>query len=131
MTNFLLGGFTVLLVVGVYSSGLSVALVAGDVQGAFMVEDSEDAKVVVVGDWEGEDVAGDAEASVAAGDVERVEGDNLEISCVGIDFGLNMVFVSVLTFSLLLESRSRSFSNFSFFLPILFPLGFLHPLIIP
>ena len=40
----------------VYSCSLSVALVDGDVQGAVVVEDSEDVGAVVDEDWEGETV---------------------------------------------------------------------------
>ena len=91
MTNFLLGGFTVLLVVAVYSCCLSV--VDGDVQGAVVVEDSEDAEAVVAGDWEGEDVVEGASDAVLAGDGESPEADNL-------------VCVCGLTFAFLLEASS-------------------------
>ena len=89
-SDFLLGGFPVRLVVPVYSSSLSVSLVAGDVQGAVAAEDLE-----------GEDVVEGASEAVLAGDGETVEADNLEISCV--DFG-SYVFVSLLIFSFLLDS---------------------------
>ena len=84
----------------VYSSCLSLTDVDGDVQAAVVVEDSEDVKAVVAGDWEGEDVV---EGASDAGDGESVEADNLEISWVSIEFGSNM-FVSVLTISRLLGS---------------------------
>ena len=50
MTNFLLGGFIVLLAAVVYSCCLSFAVDDGDMQGAVLVEDSEDAGAVVAGD---------------------------------------------------------------------------------
>ena len=77
MTNVLLGCFTVLLVVAVYSCCLSV--VARDVQGAVVVEDSEDAEAVVAKDWEGEDVVEGASDAVVVGDGENAEADNREI----------------------------------------------------
>ena len=84
----------------VYSSCLSLTLVDEDVQVPVLVEDYEDAKAVVAGDWEGEDVV---EGASDAGDGESVEADNLEISCISIEFGSYM-FVSVLTISRLLGS---------------------------
>ena len=93
MTNVLLGCFTVLLVVAVYSCCLSLPLVDGDVQGAVVVEDSEDAEAVVAGDWEGEDVVEGASDAVLAGDGESPEADNLVCICG-------------LTFSFLLETSS-------------------------
>ena len=66
VANFLLGGFTDLLMVAVYSCCLSLPVVDGDVQGAVVVEDSEDAEAVVAGDWEGEDVVEGASDAVLA-----------------------------------------------------------------
>ena len=80
VANFLLGVFTDLLVVAVYSCSLSVAVVARDVEGAVVVEDSEDAEAVVAGDLEGEDVVEGASDAVLAGDWESAEADDLEIS---------------------------------------------------
>ena len=65
----------------------SVADVAGDVEGAVVVEDSEDAEAVVARDWGGEDVEEDASDAVIDGDGESAEAENLEISCSNIDFG--------------------------------------------
>ena len=86
----------------------SVAVDAEYAEGAVVFEDSEDvlqgacdakAPASVVGrDWVGEDVVEgtkNAEAAVAA-DVESAEADNLEIYCLGIDFGL-YEFVSAVT----------------------------------
>ena len=80
------------MVWAVYSCSLSVAVV---------VEDSEDVNAVVSEDWEGEGVAEGVSDPVLSRDRERAEADILDISCV--DFGL-YAFVSVLTFSFLLES---------------------------
>ena len=70
-------------------------------QGAVLVEESE-SESVVVGDQEGEDVEEDASDAVVDGDGESAEADDLEISCENIVFCLYL-FISVLTFSLLLE----------------------------
>ena len=57
--------------VGVNSFGLS--FLAGDFQGDFLVEDSEDAAAVVSGNWEGADVfEGVSDAEVAVGDSEDI-----------------------------------------------------------
>ena len=59
--------------VGVNSFGLS--FLAGDFQGDFLGEDSEDAAAVVSGNWEGEDVfEGVSDAKVAVGDSEDILG---------------------------------------------------------
>ena len=98
VANFLLGGFTDLLVVAVYSCCLSLPVVVGDVEGAVMIDDSEDAEAVVARNRKCDVLEGASDA-VVAGD----EADNLEISCGRFDFGLYL-FVSVLTFSFLLEA---------------------------
>ena len=82
----------------------SVALDAEYGQGAVVFEDSED---VVQGASDakasaafvGKDVVdgGNNTEAAVAGDVESAEADNLEISCLSIDFGL-YTFVSVTSF---------------------------------